>query len=563
MRKRPRKRNQGEIDYWQPTSDLLISLLLVLLLVILLLGLYLLHTPETINNAPWDGDASYEADGIDDADGSAEEREEHLYDYPEPPREADNGGGNGDGDGSGDGSDKGPGEEPDEGIKSAVFVMLIDTETKRTIKEAGVEFELYSEDNGLQILNTYYPEKISYRKYETTENGTFYLPEKVFHGGYYLRELTAASGYDMGEDQHFLIKKLYDWPEPYLVQVPVFPSQNVIRVQMNDQQSGLPLSGGRFEVVAAENIITQDGTLRYNAGQVVGEIVCGEDGSGQSEPLYLGKYKIRQSAIPDYYAGLLQPIDAAVAKKTDVAPDPVKVLSEKTRFTVTVSDELQPEKGLEGVEFEITGGTEPVTKTTDRTGKFTMTDLEKGVSYRIRQVSRSGDYLPDGEEHVLSVSANGLIDNKPSAQLDLTNRLIRVTVSLKDALLGSQINDVNLALYDSSEELVHTWTTTGVPVTFTDLPVGNYTVVRDGDKNRKYLITVEDTAQPQSLEVSLFTWRSAAVAAIAVLVAALLVAGSLVVGRSAVERAKKKQADRRSAKKTQMPGSLGHEEDEP
>lgn len=30
----------------------------------------------------------------------------------------------------------------------------------------------------LQILNTYYPEKISYREYETTEEGVFYLPEK-------------------------------------------------------------------------------------------------------------------------------------------------------------------------------------------------------------------------------------------------------------------------------------------------------------------------------------------------------------------------------------------------
>ena len=40
----------------------------------------------------------------------------------------------------------------------------------------------------LQILNTYYPEKISYREYETTEEGVFYLPEKNYQGDYFFRE---------------------------------------------------------------------------------------------------------------------------------------------------------------------------------------------------------------------------------------------------------------------------------------------------------------------------------------------------------------------------------------
>ena len=55
MSRREKKHHSNEIDYWQPTSDMLISLLLILLLVILLLGLYILHIPEQMKHGYKDG----------------------------------------------------------------------------------------------------------------------------------------------------------------------------------------------------------------------------------------------------------------------------------------------------------------------------------------------------------------------------------------------------------------------------------------------------------------------------------------------------------------------------
>ena len=43
-------------------------------------------------------------------------------------------------------------------------------------------------------------------------------------------------------------------------------------------------------VVAAEDIATLDGTVRYTAGQVVDTIECDEEGYGESQELYLGTY---------------------------------------------------------------------------------------------------------------------------------------------------------------------------------------------------------------------------------------------------------------------------------
>ncbi len=554
MRKRKRQ-GQGEIDYWQPTSDLLISLLLVLLLVIVLLGLYLLYNPEVLVGDPWPGDAAGETmeESVSDAEGSGDGEGDEEDDYdgygygggaetsptpspsPSPtPTPLPNGG-------------AGDGDEPDEGIKSAVFVMLVDAETGRTVKEAGVEFELYSDDNGLQVLNTYYPEKTTYRKYETTEDGTFYLPEKIYPGGYYLHELTEISGYEMAENQYFVIDTLYDWPEPYLVEVPVYPTHNIIRVRMNDKDTGMPVTGGSFDVVAAEDIVTLDGSIRYRQGEVVDEILCDAEGYGESEELYLGDYTLRQSMIPEYYASVLKDIDVTVGEKSQVAPSVNQIACEKTTIQVILTDELYETTCLEGVAFEVTrgaGATETVV--TDRNGQFLLENLDKGVNYRIRQAEPSGDYIMDTQEHVVNVGSNGRVANDAHPALNLTNRMIRVTIGMKDAILGSQITDVNLALYESGGELVRTWTTSGVAVTMNDLHPGEYYVIKDGDQTRKYLLSVKNTAELQSLDVSLLTWRSGVVIALGV----LGVIFTAVVLTVLIRSAKKRRREKKESEKT-------------
>ena len=48
----------------------------------------------------------------------------------------------------------------------------------------------------------------------------------------------------------------------------------------------------------AEDIITQDGTLRAAKGEVVDTITTGEDGAVTSKELYLGKYEVQEIAAP-------------------------------------------------------------------------------------------------------------------------------------------------------------------------------------------------------------------------------------------------------------------------
>ena len=73
--------------------------------------------------------------------------------------------------------------------------------------------------------------------------------------------------------------------------------------------AGGDLSGAVFQVKAKEDIITEDGTVRAYAGDVVSEITTDENGYAETEPLYLGKYEVREIKAPYGYVLNNEPKD--------------------------------------------------------------------------------------------------------------------------------------------------------------------------------------------------------------------------------------------------------------
>ena len=523
--KKKNKQPEGELNYWQPASDMFSALLLILMLIILLLCLYLVHIPDHDEVDPWYGDdhggagvptPTMTAQRDDDGGGGGGWSPVPTFDIePSPtptptptptvtptPDLPGSGGGTGGGDGGGNGQGDGPGDDPDLGKKSAVYVMLVDAETDRTVKEANVQFELYGENHALQILNTYYPERQSFRFYETTDTGTYYFPEKLAAGSYELHELTEAEGYEGSENIEFVLNDTYDWPDPYVVRVPVMPSKNVIRVQMVDAENGSRISGGSFEVVAAENIITADGTLRYRIGQIVDEIVCDETGFGESGELYLGSYTLRERDIPQYYAGILEDTAVEVVKKSTVAPAPETIASQRMRIRFSLNDELYPESGIAGAKFEVLSGRgEPIEITTNSNGKFVLDAVEKGTTYRIRQTEAVGNYRITEPEVLVPVDAYGYMSGEAEAMVEATNRIIRVQFGITDEFSDMQIPGINLALYSDRDGLIYTWTSSGSAMSMETLDPGAYYLIKSGDKDTRYDVRVLNTAEVQTINL--------------------------------------------------------------
>ena len=58
------------------------------------------------------------------------------------------------------------------------------------------------------------------------------------------------------------------------------------------------LVGAVYEITAAEDIYTLDGTLRASKGEVVDTVTTGADGTATSKELYLGKYEVKEITAP-------------------------------------------------------------------------------------------------------------------------------------------------------------------------------------------------------------------------------------------------------------------------
>ena len=117
----------------------------------------------------------------------------------------------------------------------------------------------------------------------------------------------------------------------------------------------------------------------------------------------------------------------------------------------------------------------------------------------------------------MTVAADGRIDGAGSTTLDITNRLLRVSISAVDTVLRSNTEGEQLSLYNEQDQLIRSWTSSDSGQLFTDLTEGSYYVVRgkaDPANARKYPFTVQDTAS------TVFTLRSAVALAVLAVVAA-------------------------------------------
>lgn len=533
-----RKKAQGEIDFWRSNADLMAALALVLLLIIMLLLLYVIQILEETERYADAGD-SYNVDSE-----LGDQQDAGYHDPETEDHEADDGGnaegkneeenddsGEDDGNGGG-GSGTGIGTDPEYNYeyplpthngedwnKAAVYATVVDEETGKAIRKSGITFELYEEqvkgDGGaLRFLNTYYPKKIEYRNYETTKEGVFYLPEKIEEGNYYFKQITELEGYDPAETVPFEIDDVYDWPDPYVVSIEVSPSKNIIPISLEDMETHEPVDGGTFYVIAAEDIVTADHSVRYAKKETADTVKLDSKGEGKSKELYLGKYRVTQDTIPQYYASIKSGMNVTVEKKDGSTPETLKFTCEKTKIKLKLTDELYKNQKLEGAEFALICEENPELSknaVTDENGEIVFTDLEKNTLYQLQQITAPEKYKFDNSTTDILVSEDGRINDKAEISLNYTNYIVRVTIEAKDRLFGKPVSDVNMALYDSKDQMIRTWTADGSPETFENLPAGNYYVLLNGKKEKKYEFKFSDNKALQEYDIAIWTTGNIAV----------------------------------------------------
>ena len=213
--------------------------------------------------------------------------------------------------------------------KSFVKIVKKDAETGNVIPVSGIGFKVWDCANSEYISQKiYYPSEMILDTFYTDESGSLMLPQELAYGDYELHEVQSAEGYVLDKN-----------PVPFTIDGSV---ETVVVEKTNTAQKGRisvqktgdifttvatassaytdencetivnpttytpvfasgNLSGAVFQIIAVEDIVTLDGTIRANAGDVVAEITTDENGYAETDLLYLGKYEVREITAPDGY----------------------------------------------------------------------------------------------------------------------------------------------------------------------------------------------------------------------------------------------------------------------
>lgn len=209
-------------------------------------------------------------------------------------------------------------------FSSYLKVVKLDKETNKQIPYAGAAFEIY-DANGHRISMKYtYPQVTTIHTFYTNSEGYLITPEKLEYGDYKLVEVQAPYGYVLDStpiafsinqessstDTGVTVVKVKakDIAQKGIIEITktgeVFSSVNSSTNEKFNFNTYMPiyengnLKDAVYEIYAAEDITTTDGTVRAEKGELVDTITTGDKGIAKSKELYLGKYTIIEKTAP-------------------------------------------------------------------------------------------------------------------------------------------------------------------------------------------------------------------------------------------------------------------------
>lgn len=385
-------------------------------------------------------------------------------------------------------------------FESFIKVVKKDAETGKTIPYAGAGFQIYDPAGNKVTMTFTYPTPTTIDTFYTDADGQLVTPEKLEYGkGYSLVEVQAPYGYvldstpvsfDVTEEnatQEGTIK-LVKVEKPNMAQKGTISVEKTGEVFFGVNVSGEEgkdviyqpvykvkgLTGATYEITADEDVVTPDGTLRYQKGDVVDTITTDEEGTAKSKELYLGKYTVTETKAPEgmvinkdghqvelTYAGqevaVTETATSFYNERQKVKISLEKVLEQDETFGIGKNDELKnisfglyakedivsesgtviPADGL----IEIIGLAENGTATV-------ATDLPFG-SYYIKEMATDEHYILNDEQYAFTFDYAGqdteTVEIKVNDGKPIENKLIYGSVSGKkvdengEALAGAVI----------------------------------------------------------------------------------------------------------------------------
>lgn len=266
-------------------------------------------------------------------------------------------------------------------FESYVKVVKLDKETGKQIAYSGAGFEIYDSEGHRVTMQFTYPEVTSIYTFYTNSEGYLITPETLPYGDYTLVEVEAPYGYvldstpipfsitqeNSSTDTGVTVVKVKakDMPQKGTIEIgktgEVFYSVGMLGggyVDENGNEITFPITyqplyevkglpGTVFQIYAAEDITTLDGTVRAYQGELVDEITTDKDGKAKSKELYLGKYTVIEKAATEgfYISNEQYDVELTYAgQNVSVTSTALSLYNERQKVTVSIAKTLEQDE---------------------------------------------------------------------------------------------------------------------------------------------------------------------------------------------------------------------------
>lgn len=455
-------------------------------------------------------------------------------------------------------------------FESYLKVVKLDAETNKPIAYEGAAFEIYDSDNHRISMQFTYPQVTTIHTFYTNSEGYLITPEKLPYGDYTLVEVQAPYGYvlestpipftitqeNSSTDTGVTVVKVKarDMAQKGVIEITktgeVFATVNENKGIYTPVYETQNLANAVFEIYAAEDITTLDGTVRVQQGELVDEITTGVNGIAKSKQLYLGKYTVIEKTAPNGFVNSNEQYNVELTyagQNVSVTNTDLSVYNERQRVTVSLKKVLEENEIFNlGNNDEITsitfglyaGDTITASDKTyipadalitsancDKDGNITFDcDLPIGYRFYVKEISTDEHYILDDTKYEFNTEYQGqtvsTIDIKINNDKDILNNLIYGSVKgfkydretnepIENALFGlfnsdeTEFTEENAILTAISEK-------DGV-FTFENIPYGNWIICElkaaDGYLENTEIHHVQINSNEQIIEINVVNDR--------------------------------------------------------
>lgn len=314
------------------------------------------------------------------------------------------------------------------------------------------------------------------------------LPE----GSYEWREISTANGYMISSKKGITVSADKTASTDFVNKASV-PNKGKLIIYKHDDTSDKYLSGAKFEITAAEDIVIGGGYVLHKAGTLIDTVTTDENGMAETA-----------KDIYDGYSYTVTEIEAPTGYSLSAAPQTVKLASQQAEFVldfyntewivpfeITKTDvstgELIPDCTFEILDEN---KNKVVTGVTDENG-IAHFNLKYG-KYFYREISAPEIYEIDNTPYPFEITEEGV-----TVKAKMTNKKktgsIKVTKSTTGNLNIEGIKFIATGISDTNKDLKFEATTNenGVAM-FDKLVIGKYVITEDGSTVPAAYLTADE-----------------------------------------------------------------------